>query len=331
MERASRGRQPRDPIALDDGLAAALLPARDPRGHKGTFGTLAVVSGSLEYAGAALLVGRAALRAGAGVAVLCVPESVAPIVAGRVPELVTMVLPERSDGELDPGPAADLVLGRGADALVVGPGLRPGRATASLVERLAASAGHEDAPGARAELPCVLDAEALNQLARSPVRWAHPSRPCVLTPHPREFERLFGTRPADDREDRARLASEAAAQASGVVVLKGANSVVAAPDGRTAVAPFALPAMATAGSGDVLSGIIGSLLAQGVAPFEAACLGVYLHGLAGREASERIGDAGVLASDIADAVPGARRHLATARDRGDGTAGPGLMRPLGEA
>jgi ADP-dependent NAD(P)H-hydrate dehydratase / NAD(P)H-hydrate epimerase len=299
------------PDVLDDDVAAALLPARDPRGHKGTFGTVAVVAGSLAYAGAALLAGRAAMRAAAGVAILCVPASIAPLVAGRVPELVVLALPERLTGEVDAGPAAEMVLGLVPDALVVGPGLHPGQPTARLVERLRALP--PGSPGTAPPSPCVLDAEALNQLARSPGRFDHPARPGVLTPHPGEFERLFGSRPSDDRGERSRLATAAAGTSRAVVVLKGAESVVASPDGRAVIAPFALPVLATAGSGDVLAGVIGSLLAQGLPPFEAACLGVYLHGLAGREMRERVGEAGVLASEIADAVPGARRYLSERR------------------
>jgi hydroxyethylthiazole kinase-like uncharacterized protein yjeF len=285
---------------LDEDRVATLVPKRDPRGHKGTFGTLLAVCGSLDYAGAGLLASLAALRTGAGLVCLAVPASLQPLFAGRVVEVITMALPETSPGEIDPEASATLIAERAPDALLVGSGLRPGEATRNLVALLVGT----DGP------PAVLDAEALNSLAKTPDWWSAASRPAVLTPHLGEFARLDGSAVPDDDAARVERARAAAARWGRVVVLKGAHTVVSAPDGRTAMAGFENPALSTGGTGDVLAGTVGSLLAQGCAPYEAACLAVYLHGLAAEHVRERIGDSGLLASDLPFEIARVRRHLA---------------------
>ena len=304
--------------ALDDPSMARLLPERDPRGHKGTFGKLLVLAGSIDYAGAALLVCRAAGRAGAGLVTLAVPESLQPLFAAKVIEATTMALPEDDLEEVDPEPALAKILDHEHDALVVGPGLRPSLATSDLI-RLLLTVPEDPAPA-----PAVLDAEALRSLATADDWWTATTRPCVLTPHAGEFARLragSGHDPSDDGdlvEDdaaRVRAATAAAAEWDQVVVLKGARTVIASPDGTAAVAPFENPALATGGTGDVLAGVIGGLLAQGIAPAAAARLGVYLHGSAGESVRERIGDAGLLASDLPDPVALARKRLASIAER----------------
>ena len=303
---------------LDDDIASALLPERDKRGHKGAFGKLLVLAGSLDYAGAALLVCRAAGRAGAGLVTLAVPESLQPLFAAKVIEATTLALPEDDVEELDPEPALARILDHDHDALVVGPGVRPGLATAELVRTLLATG--EDAGPA----PIVLDAEALRSLATLERWWEGDRRPGVLTPHAGEFARLRAGSGRDPDEDgdlvaddaaRAAAARDAATTWQQVVVLKGARTVIAAPDGRVAVAPFENPALASGGTGDVLAGVIGSLLAQGLAPYDAARLGVFLHGLAGDAVRDRIGDAGLLASDLPDPVAMARKRLAGIAER----------------
>ncbi len=301
---------------LDDRTAAALLPARPARGHKGTFGRLLVVAGSLDYAGAGLLVCTAAGRAGAGLVTLAVPESLQPLFAAKVVEATTMALPENDVEEVEPEDALARILDHEHDAIVVGPGLRPGLATAELIRGLVAV--DEDAGPA----PAVVDAEALRSLAARDGWWKSVRRPCVLTPHAGEFTRLRaagGIEPgadgdlnADD-DARERAARNAAIQWGQVVVLKGARTIVAAPDGRAAQAPFENPALATGGTGDVLAGTIGALLAQGLAPFDAARLGVYLHGAAGDVIRDRLGDAGLLAGDLPIEIALARKRLAAAR------------------
>jgi len=305
-------------VLLDDDAAARLVPERPKRGHKGSFGKLLVIAGSLDYAGAGLLVCRAAGRAGAGLVTLAIPESLQPLFAAKVVEATTMALPEDDVEEVDPEPALAKILDHEHDALVIGPGLRPSLAIADLL-RLLLTVPEEGSPG-----PAVLDAEALRSLASADEWWTRVTRPCVLTPHAGEFARLragSGHEPesdgdlTDDDDARAAAASAAAAEWRQVVVLKGARTVIAGPDGSVAIAPFENPAMATGGTGDVLAGTIGSLLAQGLPPFDAARLGVYLHGIAGEVVGERIGDAGLLAGDLCEALPIGRKRLAQLAER----------------
>ena len=297
-------------MLLDAATCAALLPQRSAEGHKGIFGTLVCVCGSLDYAGAALLCGLGAARAGAGLVVLAVPASLQPVLAGRVPELVTLALPEQPAGRgVDSVEATTLLDARAPDALVIGSGMAENDGNRELVLRLLGSDG----------APAVLDGGALNLLARSGRWWETSKRACVLTPHPAEYARIMGT-PAGTSADERSAAATAGAQRFGqIVVLKGAHTVVAAPDGRVAVAPFANAALATAGSGDVLAGTIGSLMAQRLAPFDAACLGVWLHGRAGEHVSERLGDAGLIASDLPYEIAVARRELAASRAAAPGS------------
>jgi ADP-dependent NAD(P)H-hydrate dehydratase / NAD(P)H-hydrate epimerase len=312
---------PEGATRLDEDVAASLLPERSPRGHKGSFGKLLVVAGSLDYAGAALLVCRSAGRCGVGLVTLAVPESLQPLFAAKVIEATTMGLPEDDVEEVDPEPSLARILDHEHDALVVGPGLRPGLATAELVRQLFV-------PPAEQPPPILLDAEALRSLATLDGWWAGERRPAVLTPHAGEFARLragSGVDPETDGDliddDNARVAAarDAAAAWSQVVVLKGARTVIANPDGEVAVATFENPALATGGTGDVLAGAIGALLAQGLAPFAAARLGVYLHGAAGDMGRERYGDAGLLASDLPEALAVSRRRLAGLAERRNGT------------
>ena len=303
---------------LDDRIAAGLLPARPIRGHKATFGKVLVIAGSLDYAGAALLVCRGAGRAGAGLVTLAVPESLQPLFAAKVVEATTMGLPEDDVEEVDPEPALSRILDHDHDAIVLGPGLRPGLATTELVRELLAVPGEPQPP------PIVLDAEALRSMATMGDWWTGVARQCVLTPHPGEFARLRSGAGLDAAADgdlveddaaRAAAARDAATRWGQVVVLKGARTVVAEPGGDLAVVPFENPALASGGTGDVLAGVIGALLAQGLAAGPAARLGVYLHGLAGDLVRERLGDAGLLASDLPDAIPLVRKRLAAIAER----------------
>ncbi len=299
-------------VMLDDSIAASLVPARPARGHKGNFGKLLVVAGSVDYAGAALLVCQAAGRAGAGLVTLAAVESLQPLFAAKVVEATTMLLPEDDVEEVDPEAALARILDHDHDAVVLGPGLKPSLSMTELIRGLLA--GDEDGESP----PIVLDAEALRSLATVDGWAADVSARCVLTPHVGEFLRL---RAADGRDlaklgdlvfDDARRIAEAreAAQDWGqVVVLKGARTVIAEPGGRTAVSPFENPALASGGTGDVLAGTVGALLAQGMSTFEAAQLGVYLHAMAGEAVRARLGDAGLLASDLCPELPLARKRL----------------------
>jgi NAD(P)H-hydrate epimerase len=284
---------------LDADYCRSLLPARDPAGHKFSFGRVVTVCGSLEYAGAAYLTSLAAARGGAGLVAMAVPASLRPALAAKLPEAILLGLPEFAEGEVKVDEALDAIREREPDALVVGPGLKETDDYAALVFKIIS----------QLDFPSVVDAGALNMLAKTDDWWEHTAGPLVVTPHPGEFARLIGWTVGNDDEARLARATAAATQFGCVVVLKGAHTVVANPDGRAAVAPFANAALATAGSGDVLAGLVGALLAQDVPPFDAACLGVYLHGRAGERLSFRMGNAGVLASDIAHEIPPTRHEL----------------------
>jgi ADP-dependent NAD(P)H-hydrate dehydratase / NAD(P)H-hydrate epimerase len=308
-------------IRLDAALVAGFVPERPADGHKGTFGAVLAIAGSLDWTGAALLAGTAALRAGAGLVTLAVPASLQPVIAGRVPELMTLGLPETEPWTIDPPAAVAAIGSRPHTGLLVGPGLRAGDATTDLVLRLMEGQGASEQPGrtgaGTVPAPAVVDATALGALAATEEWWERRVRLCVLTPHPGEFGRLDGAPVGPDATQRVQRASAAAIRWGVVVVLKGARTVVAAPDGRVASSAFANPALGTGGTGDVLAGIIASLLAQGVPTWEAACLGVHLHGVAGEHVRERLGDAGLLASDLLPEVPRARRELQRHRSSGD--------------
>jgi ADP-dependent NAD(P)H-hydrate dehydratase / NAD(P)H-hydrate epimerase len=280
---------------------AQRLPKRPERAHKGTFGRLLVIAGSLEYSGAALLAGLGAARGGAGLVSVATSESLARQLAGNVPELTWMLLAEEAPGLIAPAGWRRLVTeASGYDAAVVGPGLgrQPAtlRRTRSLLGDLA--------------VPTVVDADALNALAGGGAWWRELRAPLVLTPHPGEFARLTGAdAPGDDDAERASAAGEAAVKWRQVVVLKGARTIIASPDGGLLRSDVATPALATAGSGDVLAGVIGAFLAAGLEATTAAGCGVAVHGAAGVLAEDRIGRTGVIARDIANLLPEAIEQL----------------------
>jgi ADP-dependent NAD(P)H-hydrate dehydratase / NAD(P)H-hydrate epimerase len=290
------------PRTITQRWVAERLPPRPERAHKGTFGRLLVVGGSIDYPGAALLAALGAARAGAGVVRVAAAESVAARLAGAVPELTWMALDEEAPGLIAPGGWRRITTEAPSyDALVIGPGLGSQPATQRRARQLLAAV----------TIPTVVDADGLNALA-STQRWWQPIRaPLVLTPHPGEFARLNGAPapPGDDDAARAEAAAEAAGRWNAVVVLKGAHTVVASPGGEQLVSAIATPALATAGSGDLLAGAIGAFLAGGAAPLDAAGCGVAVHGAAGLLAADRVGTAGAIARDIAALLPEAIGQL----------------------
>jgi NAD(P)H-hydrate epimerase len=286
-------------------LAWRLLPKRPSDGHKGTFGTALIAAGSLRYWGAPALAARGAFRSGVGLVTLAVPQRLRPALAGQFPEAT---YPLVTDTDVLGVSTANLLLGSlpSYQSILVGPGM--GEASSFLAALL--DGLREPAEGQKAP-PLVIDADGLNLIAAMPDWPGRLPRNTILTPHPGEMARLVGRSLAAVRdEDRVELAREKATAWGQVVLLKGAYTVIAAPDGRMALLPFANPLMAVGGSGDVLGGIIVGLLAQGVAPYEAAVLGGYLHGAAGQLAKDYWGDAGLLASELADWVSHVRRALA---------------------
>ena len=309
-----------DSIALElmtPEWVASRLPPRPWDSHKGTYGHLLVVAGSRNYVGAACLVARAAHRAGAGLVTLATPENVYPIVAAQLTETIHLPLREDEDGRVHPD-AAHLVrdLLPRYDAMAVGSGMGQSASVSGFMESLLLA-------GPSANLPVLVDADGLNSLARQGGWWQRRSGPLVLTPHPGEMATLTGLSTAEVQRDRVGVAREWAAEWQAVVVLKGAFTAIAEPalpsngqsnggpqrDGLVRLSPFVNPGLASGGTGDVLTGIIGSLLAQGMEPFDAASCGVYLHGLAAEMVTAGRGTVGLLASEVADAVPGAFGNL----------------------
>jgi hydroxyethylthiazole kinase-like uncharacterized protein yjeF len=280
------------------------LPARPSDGHKGTFGTVVVLAGSLGLTGAAYLSSTAAARSGAGLVKLLVAETIYPILAAKCTEVMATPVPEVAPGAV--GHLSHEVVSRqfqGAKAALIGPGLGRDRSTWRLVTDLALEIG----------CPLVIDADALNALADSRRALTRLPRGRVLTPHPGEMARLTGSPVSAAPADRVELARRKAQEWKAVVVLKGARTVVAAPDGEVAEDPHEVPALATGGTGDVLGGLIAGLIAQGLEPFTAAVTGVYLHAEAGRRISARIGDAGLLASDLLGEIPIVQKLLREGR------------------
>lgn len=256
------------------------LPARAEGAHKGDFGRVLVIAGSATMLGAAVLCARGAVRGGAGLVRVLLPDELVPLLPLALPEATTG---SRSAASLRSQLAA-------ADAVVVGPGLGATASTRQCVQRVL-----------RAPEPAVvLDADALNVLAPLAARAARRAR-LVLTPHPGEAARLLGTSTAAVQQDRDAAVSELCRRSGAVVVLKGARTLVA--DGaRCFVNTTGNPGMATGGSGDVLAGLLGAVLAAGLEPFDAACLAVHVHGAAGDLIASRRGQAGLAASDLPEAI-----------------------------
>ena len=275
---------------LDDGLAAALLPPRPLDGHKGTFGKVMVVAGSPNYIGAIALAGEAAGRSGAGLVTIATSQRLIDILGSRLREPTWLPLAD-VDGAIAEGAAESVAAAaQGYDSLLVGCGLGAHENTRAFFRRLLAS---------RPMPALVMDADGLNMLSKHS-RWqeALPGG-TILTPHIGEFSRLTGKSSAEITADRWRLARDYAKQWDVVLVLKGAHTLVAAPDGRVSVIPFKTDALSTAGTGDVLAGLIAGLRGQSLNAFDSARLGAYVHAMAGVLAAESVGSSrSVVAGDI---------------------------------
>jgi hydroxyethylthiazole kinase-like uncharacterized protein yjeF len=296
------------------------LPARPPDAHKGTFGKAMIVAGSVNYTGAPYLAGASATRAGTGLVTMALPSPIHTAVAAHLTEATYVLLPHAM-GVLSPEAASVLQEElEGYDALLIGPGLGREDETAAFIEKLLGggerrrSVGFLNGEGsgsARSDLPVlVVDADGLNILSGMKDGLTRIPPRTILTPHPGEMARLMGASIADVQEARLAVARSRAAEWGHIIVLKGAYTIVAEPDGRTVIEPFANPGLATAGTGDVLAGTIVALRAQGLGPFEAAAAGAYIHGLAGELARQRIGTAGMVAGDVLACLPDAMQRLA---------------------
>lgn len=302
-------------------MVGALLPPRPADSHKGSFGKALIVAGSINYVGAPALAAEGAYRVGAGLVTLAVPGAIQAALAARQREATYLILPH------DMGVLAPQAVPVLADALeqynvmLLGPGLGQEEQTLAFIEALFAGARqqgrrsiglipHQEGERTTFALPSlVVDADGLNLLARCDGWWRRLPADTVLTPHPGEMARLLGSEIAQVNADRVAAAQEGAQRWGCTVVLKGAYTVVATAEGEATLIPFAVPALATAGTGDVLAGAIAGLMAQGLAGPQAALCGAYLHALAGALWQQEHGPAGLLAGELGPYLIEARRAL----------------------
>ena len=274
------------------------LPERPEDSHKGSYGRLLAIAGSTGMTGAATLSSQAALRSGAGLCVLATPRSV----LAQIPpsEVICRPLSETGAGTISGAAGKDLENElETATAVIVGPGMSSNVETTRFVQQFVSTL----------KTPCVIDADGLNAISQNPKQSFGQPHQFVLTPHPKELARLLGMSTAEIQSNRIGAAEKAVEKYGCTVVLKGAHSVVATCDRQVYIVPTGNPGMATAGSGDVLTGIIGGLIAQGMKPQYAAVSGTYIHGAAGDIAADQLGKDGLIASDIMEAVPVALKML----------------------
>jgi NAD(P)H-hydrate epimerase len=289
---------------LDKNFVSALFPARKKYSHKGTYGHVLVVSGSTGKTGAALMTARACLRSGAGLVTLGIPESLAEVIQSHVVEEMTLLLPDKGDGTLS-GKASRRILDfldEKADVLAIGPGIGVSPQTIHLMQKLVRDS----------EKPLVIDADGINSLARGRDVLEKAKVPIILTPHPGEMSRLLNNPQYTVQEiesDRIETALSFARKKKIYLVLKGVPTILATPDGMVFVNSTGNPGMASAGTGDVLTGMISGFLGQTRDPLSSMILGVNIHGLAGDMAAAEQGQHSMIASDIIQKIPGALRSL----------------------
>lgn len=281
---------------------AAVLPTRAADAHKRASGHLVVVAGSWDMTGAAVLVASAASRMGTGLVTVAAPESIVPVIQRHLTEAIFLSLPETPTGSVVQHALEPVIdaLDR-ADALVVGPGMSTQVQTAGFVRDLVLAS----------PVPLVLDADGLTAFAGFPEELSGRKSAAVLTPHAGEFARLLEIAVSELEADRIAYARRLASEADAVTLLKGSRSILAEPGGTVRINPTGSAVLATAGTGDVLAGVIGALLARGAAAADAAAAGAYLHGLAGLLAGRRMGE-GTLASDVVAALPEAVTRVRSA-------------------
>lgn len=305
---------PHGPLAVSPPPRLRLAP-RPATAHKGTFGTVVVLAGARGFTGAAYLAATGAARGGAGLVRLCVAEDLYPILASRCAEVMAFPLPDHGLGVVGPE-AVDRLLADHlphADALVVGCGLGRAAVTEAALARLLE----------RLTCPTVVDADGLNIAAARRLPLAVAGQPVVVTPHPAEMARLVGVETASVQADRVGVARRFSADQGVIVVLKGSRTVVAAPDGRLHVDEHEVVALATGGTGDVLAGLCGALLAQGLDPFDAAVAAVTIHAEAGALVEAVRGRAGATASDLLEALPAAQERLRRVLEAAGGSSESG--------
>ena len=283
--------------------ARSVLPERPLGANKGTFGKVLVVAGSINYIGAAYLACSGAIRVGAGLVTLATASSLQPILASKLTEVTYLPLSESTPGVIS-AEADSIVMPvlKSYSALLLGCGLGQSEQAVIFNRSLLLQPKYE-------LLPMVLDADAINTLAKTPGWWRQLTDDAIITPHPAEMARLTGMTVAEIQSDRAGTAGWVASEWGKTIVLKGAYTVIAAPDGRCRISPFANPGLASAGTGDVLAGVIVGLLAQGLNNFDAASLAVWLHARAGEAVRDELGDTGMIASDLLPVLPKVIKRL----------------------
>lgn len=287
---------PADRVDLLDGeLLVSSLPERDPEGHKGSYGHVLVLAGSRGKTGAAAMTSLGALRAGAGLVTLGIAESLNPIMEIKLTEAMTEPLPEGEPGHLGPE-ALDriMTLVKGKKGMVIGPGLSTSPGTIALVQALLSKLP---------DIPMVIDADGLNALAENPECFNNLTGKAILTPHPGEMSRLSGQSVKEIQADRIGAARAFSQKYGVVVVLKGARTVIADPQGPVYLNPVGHSVLAAGGTGDVLTGLILGFISQGLSLTQSACLGVFLHGQAGLLLARERGVQGILASEILEFIP----------------------------
>lgn len=285
----------------------AQLPARSLDGHKGSYGRVLILAGSPGMTGAAALAGEAALRGGAGLVYLAAAAELQPVLEAKLKEVIVLGFPGDGAGNLIPAGGAEILAqAKGCQALALGPGLKPDRVTLDLFKSIAGQISQ----------PFIIDAGGLGALSLEPDLLKSLKAPLILTPHPGEMAGLVGSDTAAVQKDRWGLAARQAAEWQVVLVLKGAHTVTALPDGEIYINPTGNPVLSTAGAGDLLTGLIAAFAAQGLAPEKAALCGAYLHGLAADMLAARSGPWGHKAGDVLDFFPAAL-HAAAAFMPGD--------------
>ncbi|MFC2065931.1 NAD(P)H-hydrate dehydratase [Chloroflexota bacterium] len=281
--------------------ARTVLPERPLSANKGSFGRVLVTAGSINYIGAAYLACSGAIRVGAGLVTLATATSLQPIIASKLTEVTYLPLPESEPGIISP--QAAMLIGQQFsqyNVMLLGCGLGQSPSAMKFISAIFL----------RPELPAlVLDADALNTLAKIPKWWQELTNDAILTPHPGEIARLSGLSVEGVQSERIGIAKKLALEWHKTIALKGAYTVIASPDGCCRISPVANPGLASAGTGDVLAGAIAGLLAQGLSLFDAAALGVYLHGEAGEIIKDTLGDTGMIASDLLPVLPIAIKQL----------------------
>lgn len=302
----------RENLVTGDAIKAH-LPRRVADGHKGTYGRALILAGSAGMTGAAALAGEAALRGGAGLVYAGIAAELRAVLEAKLREVIILAFPGDGTGNMEPAGAGEILDFAGqCRAVAFGPGLDPGRKTLELLKGLLT----------RAALPMVIDAGGLGALALDTGLLAQKKAPAIVTPHPGEMARLTGMEVPAIQRGRWEIAAEKAREWDSIVVLKGAHTVTALPDGEVFVNPTGNPVLSTAGSGDILTGLITGLAAQGLPPQWAAVCGVYLHGLAGDLLAEQAGERGHLAGDVLAFIPLALNRVSEFSSRPPGALFP---------